>query len=114
MAGLNLTPIQPSGRGSGRKAMEDIPANVAETVEEAWGFFSDAANEGQRLETDEFATREEAETFLSNARAYAYWRKDTKGRLTVSGNSAKGKSKGKFVARFSVTAFVEAEDSESE
>lgn len=117
MAGLNLTPIASSGRGGGRKAMEDIPANVAETIEEAWEFFSDAKNEGQRLETDPFATLAEAESFLSDARAYAYHRgqgDNAKGRLVVSGNSAKSKDKGKFVARFTVTAYVESETAEAE
>lgn len=107
MAGLNLTPIAPTGRAGGRKAMEDIPAAVAETVEEAAEFFADPVNAGARLETEQFPTRDEAETFLSDARAYAYHRKDTKGRLTISGNTAKGTDKGKFVARFTIEPYVE-------
>lgn len=107
MPGLDLTPIGKSGRGRGsRKSLADIPAVVAETVEEAYGYFQ-TADALPRLQTPDFTTREEAEDFLSDARAYAYQREG--GRLIVSGNAAQSKNKGKFIARFSVEQYVEDE-----
>lgn len=101
---MDLTPIAKSGRGRGsRKALADIPAEVAETVEEAFTYFQ---TEGalDRLQTPEFPSKDEAEGFLSDARAYAFHR--PAGRLVVEGNQAAGKTKGTAVARFSVSAYV--------
>lgn len=107
MPGLNLTPIEKSGRGRGsRKALADIPAEIAETIEEAYGYFQ-TENAMDRLQTPDFDTKEAADDFLRDARAYAYHREA--GRLVVTGNSAKSPTKGKWVARFDVAQYVEDE-----
>ena len=107
MAGLNLTPID-AGKGS-RTALEDISEEIRETVEEAFTFCQENA---QRLQTPAFESKEDAEDWLSEARAYAYQREA--GRLVVTGNAAKApeqaeKDKGMYVARFRVEAYVAPE-----
>src|SRR5271155_5344997 len=99
MAGLDLTPIE-AGRG-GRKALDEIPAETAETVEEAYAYCLENAN---RLQTPAMESKDAVESWLSDARAYAYHR--PAGRLTVSGNAARSESgSAKFVARFRVETY---------
>jgi hypothetical protein len=92
---LELTAIEPSGKT--RVPLEDIEPDVVQAVEEALEF---CRGTSQRLEAS-FADKDTAEDFLHQARSYAYWRKDTTGRLVVSGNPT---SKGK--ARFRVEEYV--------
>jgi hypothetical protein len=100
MAGLDLTPIGTSGK---RTPLADLDTTLIETVEEAYAYC--AANPGERLQTPWFPTRDAADAWLSDARAYAYHREA--GRLVVSGNTAKHPvDRGKYVARFSVTEYV--------
>jgi hypothetical protein len=103
MAGLNLTPLTTGGRS--RTPLEDIPATVAETIEEAFAYFQ-TADSAPRLQTEPFPTVEDADDFLRLARSYAYQR--PAGRVIVSGNPARvEKGKPEYVARFSVTEYVE-------
>jgi len=100
---LHLTAVPASQKQ--RLNMDEIDPDVMQAVEEAYEFGQ--ANPGMKLQTPEFADKAGAEEFLKHARSYAYWRKDSTGRLTVTGNPVKGQTKGTFVARFSVTDFVE-------
>lgn len=93
--GLTLTPIATGGRS--RTALEDVDADTALAVEEAYEWCQ--ANPAGRLETPPFADRDAAEGFLHEARSYAYQR--PAGRVVVSGNST-----GKFVVRFRVDPYV--------
>jgi hypothetical protein len=106
MAGLDLTPIPASKRGS-RTPLADIDASLRETVEEAFVYCSASA---ERLQTPAFATKDDAEEWLSDARAYAYQREN--GRLVVEGNSSRApkpdgsKDAVQHVVRFRVVPFV--------
>ena len=105
MAGLALTPI---GGGRGRTALDDIDQSVRDTVEEAVTYFITEGNTG-RLQTEPFSSREDGESWLADARAYAYQR--PAGRVVVSGNTARApgntaKEGGPVVVRFSVAAYV--------
>jgi hypothetical protein len=96
---LNLTPIK-AGKGQ-RTPLEEIDAELAETIEEAYAF---CQTDPQRLQTPEFASKEDAEDWLSEARAYAYQREA--GRVIVAGNPATGTTKGTYVVRFRVEEYV--------
>ena len=100
---LNLHPIE--GGTKGRIPLSEIDPDVAEAVEEAFAYCNE--HPGMKLQTDPFQSKDDAESFLKHARSYAYQR--NAGRLTVTGNPAKGDQDGTFVARFSVTAYVAAE-----
>lgn len=112
MAGLNLTPIPASKRGS-RTPLADIDTSVGETVEEAFTYCQASPD---RLQSDPFTSKDAAEEWLTEARAYAYQR--PAGRLVVAGNSSQarledGKPDGaKYVVRFRVVPFVAAESAE--
>jgi hypothetical protein len=95
MAGLDLTPIE-GGRHS-RTPIEQIDPVIGETVEEAYAFCK--ANAGSRVTTPSLGSKEAAEFWLSDARAYAYQREA--GRLVVTGNTDK---EGR--ARFSVSEYL--------
>lgn len=101
-----LTPLAGSGRT--RTPADEIPEDTAQAVEEAFEYCQ--ANPNMRLETEPYDTKESAEQFLKDARSYAYHRKDSKGRLVVTGNPAT-KAVGdvkKYVARFTVEPYVES------
>ncbi len=98
---LNLTPVT-SGRGS-RIPLDEIHTEVTETIEEAYAYCKENDN---RLETPDFLTKQSAEEWLSDARAYAYQR--AAGRLVIIGNTAKGSEKGYYTARFRVEQYVKA------
>lgn len=101
---LTLTPI--SGSGRVRKDLGDIDPDTIQAIEDAFEYCQ--ANPGARLQTPAFATKDDAEGFLSDARAYAYHRGETlgEGRLTVSGNPAKAPAgEDGFVVRFKVEAY---------
>jgi hypothetical protein len=104
MAGLNLTPIE---TGGGRKPLEEIPVETAETVEEAYAYFQ-TPNALPRLQTDPFPSRKDADKFMSDARAYCYQREA--GRLQFAGNPAraKGEPAGSTVVRFRIDAATAA------
>src|ERR1700722_5132249 len=76
MPGLALRPLTTGPRT--RKELANIDPGLIETVEEAYAYNTE--NPDPRLETDPeknpFATRDEAEDYLSDMRAYAYHRKD--------------------------------------
>lgn len=103
MAGLNLTPI-PAGKGS-RTPLADIDPAVAETVEEAFVYCQSNA---ERLQTDPFPSKDDADAWLSEARAYAYQREA--GRIVVSGNAARASKEAggpvAHVVRFRVEPYV--------
>lgn len=80
---MELTPIK---GGRSRKPLDEITPDVIEVVEEAYGYCD--SHPDQRLESEPFTTREEAEQFVSDMRAYAYHRKDEAGRLMVTANLA--------------------------
>jgi hypothetical protein len=96
---LNLTPIK-AGKGS-RTPLAEIDPEVSSTVEEAYEF---CQADSQRLQTPEFASKEDAEDWLTEARAYAYQREA--GRVIVAGNPATGTTKGTYVVRFRVETYV--------
>lgn len=101
---LTLTPITGSGRV--RKDLGEIDPDTIQAIEDAYEYGQ--SNPGARLETPPFATKEDAEAFLSDSRAYAYHRGETlhEGRLTVSGNPAKAPAgQDGFVVRFKVEAY---------
>jgi hypothetical protein len=101
---LTLTPITGSGRV--RKDLPDIDPDTVQAVEDAYEY--GMTNPGARLETPPFVTKDNAEGFLSDARAYAYHRGETlgEGRLTVTGNPAKAPAgQDGFVVRFKVEAY---------
>jgi hypothetical protein len=90
---LTLTPIGTSGKT--RTPADEIDPDTILAVEEAYAWCQ--ANPG-RLEVD-LKTREAAETFLHEARSYAYQRPE--GRVVVAGNpTAAG------LARFRVETYV--------
>ena len=94
----------PGGAATSRKALEDIDPDIKTAVEDAYLYNQDSP--GERLEA-KFATQDEADEFLRDARAYAYQRET--GRLVVSGNTTK-----KGAARFRVSEYVAPEDGEPE
>jgi hypothetical protein len=101
---LTLTPITGSGRV--RKNLEEIDPDTIQAIEDAFEYCT--ANPGHRLQTPAFATKDDADGFLSDARAYAYHRGETlqEGRLTVSGNPAKAPAGEEgFVVRFKVEPY---------
>lgn len=104
MAGLNLTPIK---GGSGRKQLAEISDSLKETVEEAIVYFADHTG---RLETEAFTSKDVADNWLSEARAYCYQR--PAGRMVLSGNPARAKGNtlkdgaGPYVVRFSIEPYV--------
>lgn len=102
---ITLTPLTGSGRT--RTPLEDIPADTAQAVEEAFEYCQ--ANPNMRLQTEPYDTKEAAEQFLKDARSYAYHRKDGKGRLVVTGNPATATVENvkKYVVRFTVEPYVE-------
>jgi hypothetical protein len=110
MAGLDLTPIEGSGRSGGRIPLEDISAVVAETVDEAYAYFTDSPQPLPRLQTPPFSSKEVAEKFAREARSYAYQR--PAGRLVFSGNPARSGNKGEYVIRFRVDAYEGTSESE--
>lgn len=111
MAGLDLTPIK-AGRG-GRTPLASIDPTVVETVEEAFAFCSQDAS---RLQTPAFASKDDGEDWLSEARSYAYQR--PVGRVVVEGNTSQartatgGKDGAKYVVRFRVVPFIPASSDE--
>jgi hypothetical protein len=106
---LNLTAI-PAGKGT-RKPLDDIDPELVETIEEAFEF---CKADDSRLQTPDFASRQDAEDWLSDARAYAYHRGtiDGKERVTVAGNPAKGTGTNAYVVRFRVEKYVGKPDAE--
>jgi hypothetical protein len=114
MAGLDLTPIDASRRG-GRTKLDDIDQTIRDTVEEAFVYCS--TTPGKRLQTPAFATKDDAEDWLSEARAYAYQRPE--GRVVVAGNASRepledgSKDKVRHVVRFRVEPFVAQADDAS-
>ena len=103
---LNLHPVPPSSKQ--RIPLSEISPDIQEAVEDAYAYCTE--HPGERLETDPFESKLDAEDFLKQARSYAYQR--ATGRLTVTGNPAKGPQDGTFVARFSVAAYVGSETDE--
>jgi hypothetical protein len=110
MAGINFALAENQGRS--RTPLDEIGQVVIDTVEEMY-----AGAKGQRVQSDEFTDKGGAEKFLSDMRAYGYWRKDTTGRLLVTGNLAKGpgwsKDKETFVIRVTVDDFPAETPAES-
>jgi hypothetical protein len=97
---LTLTPVKAS---RSRLTPEEIPADAATAVEEAYKYCADNT---ERLEAA-LATKSDAEEFLHAMRSYAYHRKP---RLVVSGNVTQ-----KGAARFRVTSYTgTAGDEENE
>jgi len=103
MAALNLTVLEGGGRS--RTPLEDIPADLIETVEEAYANTLESGDPvGPRYETPSLGSKDDAEVWLSMARSYAWHRgqgEDAKGRIVVAGNSTKNGN-----VRFRVYTFV--------
>ena len=95
---LTLKPIGVSGKS--RVPLENVDADIATAVEEAYAWCQ--ANPG-RLETEALTDRDAAEGFLKQARSYAYQRPE--GRVIVTGNPASADG-GKAVVRFRVDAYT--------
>jgi hypothetical protein len=72
-----------AGAAATRKALDEIDPDVKAAVEDALLYCQEFP--GQRGEA-EVATEVEADAFLKDARAFAYWREP---RLVVSGNATK-------------------------
>ena len=98
---INIVAI-PGGAATSRKTLDDIDPDVREAVDSAFEYNKD--HPGERLEAT-FATQDDADEFLRDARAYAYQRDE--GRLVVSGNTTK-----KGAARFRVSEYVAPEEGE--
>lgn len=98
---ITLTAI-PGGAATSRKPLDDIDPDIIAAVEDAYLYNADSPAE--RLEAA-FASEDEANAFLADARAYAYQR--PKGRVIVSGNATK-----KGLARFRVLPYVAPEGGE--
>jgi hypothetical protein len=103
MTALNLTEV--TGGGRSRTPLEDINPDLIETIEEAFAnSMADGAPESHRYETPKIGTKDEAEDWLSDARAYAWHRgqgDNAKGRIVVAGNTTKN-----GVVRFRVYPYV--------
>lgn len=97
---LTLTPIAPSQGRMPRHEIGDIPADVAEAVEDAYAYCT--ANPGARLEAKVAGDKDGADAWLKMARDYAYQR--PKGRIVIAGNSTKN-----GLVRFSATTVAPAE-----
>lgn len=89
---ITMTPV---AAGRSRVPLEDIPEDVGQAVEDAYVF----CQTSQERLSAQFATEDDADAFLHQARSYAYQR--AAGRLVVSGNTTQ-----KGAARFRVTDYV--------
>lgn len=88
-----MTPIKAGGKS--RVPLDEIPEDVSQAVEDAYAY---CIGSDERLEA-KFDSQDEAETFLHQARSYAYQR--PAGRLVVAGNSTQ-----KGMARFRVVGYT--------
>lgn len=81
---MSLT-LKPVESAKSRLKPEEIDADVALAVEEAYKYLSEEGHDGERLEVD-LGSKDKGDEFLHAARSYAYHREP---RLVVTGNSFK-------------------------